>query len=89
MVINAIPSGILQLMKCHSERPNLQELDPNLFVNGINIKSHKCTNKHIRNYFYSKRKISPQENLFGTLYILTFTGNQHGFYHTNLLSQTK
>lgn len=40
-----------------SVRQELQELDPTFFVNGINIKSNKCTNKHIRNDFYNKRKM--------------------------------
>ena len=30
------------------------------FVDGIDIRNKTCTNKHIRNYFYSKRKITPR-----------------------------
>ena len=62
-VITAIPNGILQLMKCHFEKPQIQKKDFSFFVNGIDIKDKHCTNKHIRNHFYSKRKITPRGKL--------------------------
>ena len=60
MVVNAIPNGILQLLKGHFNRQETEEVDLTLFINGINIMSHHCNNKHIRNHFYRKRKITPR-----------------------------
>lgn len=46
MVINAIPSGILQLIKGPSERQETKKVDFTFFNNCINIMSHHCNNKH-------------------------------------------
>ena len=35
-----------------------------LYINGIDILSKKCTNKHIRECFYNTRKITPRGKFF-------------------------
>lgn len=47
-VVNAMPSGISQLMKSHTCFQDTHRLEPSLLINGIELKSPKCTNKHIR-----------------------------------------
>lgn len=58
-VIKAIPSGILQLMKGHFEKQEAKRDEFTFFINGLNITSRHCNNKHIRNQFFRKRKIAP------------------------------
>ncbi len=88
MVINAIPSGIFQLLKGQFRRQETEKVDFTLFISDINIMSHRCNNKHIRNHFFKIRKITPIENLYGLLISLILIGKQHGSFHINL-SPTK
>ena len=63
-VINSIPSGILELMKSYVGQ-NVQRTTPNIpYINGIDILSKKCTNKHIRECFYNAKKIIPRGKFF-------------------------
>ncbi len=68
MVINAFPSGILQLLKGQFRRQETEKVDFTLFINDINIMSHRCNNKHIRNHFSKKRKITPRGKFVWTSY---------------------
>lgn len=68
MVINAIPSGILQLLKGQFRRQETEKVDFTLLISGINIMSHHCNNKHIRNHFFKKRKITPRGKFLWTFY---------------------
>ncbi|KAK2833784.1 hypothetical protein Q5P01_017673 [Channa striata] len=63
-VTNAVPSEILQLSKCYYEHQTPKKLEFTFCIQGIDIKSKRCTNKHIRKYLYSKRKISPRGKCF-------------------------
>ena len=59
-VMNAIPSGITQLLKCQGDRIRHQEEEIPLFVDGRDITSLQCNNKHIRSFFHKLRKITPR-----------------------------
>ncbi len=84
LVINSIPSGMIELMKSY-KRQNVQHTTGNiLYINGIDILCKKCTNKHIRECFYNARKITP--NSFGMLFLRILTGRRRGLFLLNFVS---
>lgn len=54
-VLKAIPSGLSQLVKCHLTFNKSVTKEPDLILDGINILSKKCNNKHIQHIFQSKK----------------------------------
>ena len=63
-VFKAIPTGISMLMRGHLGYQVVQNNNHLLMINGIHILSFECNNKHIRNTFFEKRKISPRGKSF-------------------------
>lgn len=63
-VMKAIPDGLLHLMKSHLQYQEALRIEPLLMINGIDIMTTKCNNKHIRNTFYERRKITPKGKAF-------------------------
>lgn len=55
-VVNAIPSGLINLTSSHMSYYNVDNKDCNFFVNGKNVFDKKCTNKDIRQVFHEKKE---------------------------------
>jgi hypothetical protein len=63
-VVNAMPSAISQLMKSHMCSQDTHIIEPSLLINGIELKSPKCTNKHKISYFFlAKERSHKRETL--------------------------
>jgi len=55
-MLKAIPSGLSHLVKCHlTFSKSVTTKEPDLILDGINILSKKCNNKHVRHIFHSKK----------------------------------
>ncbi len=65
-VITAIPSGIIELMKCHLNYQNVAVQRNCLKLGGMEITNIKFTNKHIRTEIQKCFKIFPKGNFSGT-----------------------
>ncbi len=59
-VVKAFPNGLLQLINNHLYFGINERIFPELKVDGIEIFSSACSNKHIRQILQSKHKISPR-----------------------------
>jgi len=47
-MLKAIPSGLSHLVKCHlTFSKSVTTKEPDLILDGINILSKKCNNKHV------------------------------------------
>ena len=58
-IVSSIPNGLKELMKGCSNLHKVINPQQTLYSDGIQFISYKCTYKHIRRCFYSKRKIIP------------------------------
>lgn len=58
-VTKAVPNGLSLLMRSYYQYQETLRIKPLIMINGLDIMDSKCNNKHIRNTFYEKRKISP------------------------------
>lgn len=59
-----IPNGLSLLMRSHHQYQETLRIKPLLMINGLDVMDSKCNNKHIRNTFYEKRKISLRGKAF-------------------------
>jgi len=78
LVFKSIPNGILELMKSYNKQNDIPGVNLTLYINGMDIMSSNCTNKHIRNSimssnctnkhirnsFLNAKKITPRGNFF-------------------------
>ena len=63
-VVKAIPTGMIELIKCHLSYQNVNVQIPSVKVDGVDIMDRKCTNKHLRKVFQRHDKFSPEESFF-------------------------
>lgn len=63
-VFKSIPNGILELMKSYKKQSEAPKFNCTLYINGMNIRSSNCTNKHIRKCFQNLKKITPRGKFF-------------------------
>lgn len=63
-VFKSIPNGILELMKSYKKQNEVSGLNTSLYINGMDIMSSNCTNKHIKKCFLSLKKITPRGKFF-------------------------
>ncbi len=63
-VVKAIPNGLIQLINNHLYFGSNERIFPELKVDGIEIFSLSCNNKHIRQILQSKHQISPRGKWF-------------------------
>lgn len=57
-VIRAIPNGIKELFRSQSKRETASISDP-IFIDGVDVTSAKCSNKHIRMCIQKQNKFAP------------------------------
>ncbi len=63
-VVKAIPNGLIQLINNHLYFGSNERIFPELKVDGIEMFSLSCNNKHIRQILQSKHQISPRGKWF-------------------------
>jgi len=89
LVFKSIPNGILELMKSYNKQNDIPGVNLTLYVNGMDIMSSNCTNKHIRNSFLNAKKITPRGKFFGNSLFMRLIGIERCLFLLDFVSQTK
>jgi hypothetical protein len=63
-VLKAIPSGLIQLIKCHLGYSKSYTKEPDLSLNGISVFNKKCNNKYIRQILQEKKYNVPRGKFY-------------------------